>query len=84
MANLIKTQLDGDLLIEYSNECWNLGFDQTGYCTDQGLLESPAITRHEWYGLRSVECFALFEAEFGNRDRFKRIISHQHQAINDQ
>lgn len=79
-ARLVKSQLHPDLkvYIEYSNEVWNWGFEQTQWAKDQGTkqkLGDPPQAR--FYADRSVAVFKIWEEVFGGRDRLVRVLASQ-------
>lgn len=83
-ATFLRDNMDPDLkiYIEYSNECWNWMFDQCSYCHEQGQLLN--LDPDEWtawrdfYALRSVEMFHIFESVFsGQTDRLVRVLASQ-------
>ena len=92
-AELIADELDESLVahIEYSNEVWNAGFwghhyvQQMGYndseiseMEDYPFRDTNYSVRTRYYAKRSTEVFKLFEAEFGDTTRLKRILGGQH------
>lgn len=82
-AEAVKAQLDPSLkvYIEYSNEIWNSGFEQTRYAGDEGLKMGLAEKHWEagwrYSALRSVEIFNIWEKAWGGHDRFVRVIASQ-------
>ena len=88
-AILVKGRLNAGLkcYIEYSNEIWNYGFEQSTWCAQQGLLHElvPAAdgpgslwARVRWQARRSVEMFRIFHEVFGTqRDRVVRVLGAQ-------
>lgn len=80
LARLIRDRLDPALrvYVEYSNEVWNWGFEQTGYALEQGRkLQLGAPEHLRYYSRRSVEVFRIFEAEFGGKERLVRVLAGQ-------
>lgn len=67
--------------VEYSNEVWNTGFEQTRYANDQGLnrgfADKPWEAGWRFYAFRSVQVFRLWETAFGGRTRLVRVIASQ-------
>lgn len=84
-GTLVCEPLDSTLkvYIEYSNECWNSMFGQTGYCQQQGVIRYPQYTATPWeagplfYSERSVEIFQIFETLFGGVNRLQRVMAWQ-------
>jgi hypothetical protein len=82
-ARLAKAKLDPKrrAYVEYSNEVWNGLFKQSRYAGDLGV--QLGLADKTWEGAwrytaqRSVEIFALFEKEFGGRDRLVRVLPSQ-------
>ncbi|WP_417910752.1 fibronectin type III domain-containing protein [Candidatus Electronema sp. PJ] len=86
MATLLRDNLNPDLkiYIEYSNECWNYIFEQTWYCLENGKATYPELVgvdefraQLQWYSLRSVEIFNIFETVFGGTARLVRTLGAQ-------
>ena len=86
MATLIRDTLDPELkcYIEYSNECWNSGFDQFGYCWDGGADLYPSIAASAatkaasyYYSRQALRLFDAFETVFGGTDRIRRVMCNQ-------
>lgn len=88
MAILIKSRLNSNLkaYIEYSNEIWNYGFEQSTWCAQQGLLHELVLNegpnslnaRLRWQARRSVEGFKIFHEVFGTqKDRVVRVLAAQ-------
>jgi hypothetical protein len=64
--------------VEYSNEVWNGGFEQSRWAAEQGKalrLGEPEGAR--FYARRSVEIFAIFARVFGGTDRLRRVLASQ-------
>jgi len=82
-ARLVKKQLGVDrrIYIEYSNEVWNTMFQQSAYCRTKGIELKLSTDDYEatmrYYSRRAVEIFAIFEEEFGGRDRLVRVLGAQ-------
>ncbi len=83
LARLVRERLDSDrkIYIEYSNECWNGGFGQAGYCRDEGkrlgLSNNDYEAQLRYYSRRSTEIFGIWEKEFGGHDRLVRVLATQ-------
>ncbi len=83
MAELIKQRLLPGLrvIVEYSNECWNTGFEQARWCQSRGkelgLAPDDGKAGLRFYSRRSVEVFAIFEKVFGGASRLIRVLSAQ-------
>jgi len=83
-ATLVRDTLDPSLKIyvEYSNEIWNYGFEQTRYAEQQGKamgLSSDNFTAAlRFYSQRSVEVFKIWEEVFGaNSNRLEKVLASQ-------
>jgi hypothetical protein len=79
-ATLLRDSLDPTLkvYVEFSNECWNWMFVQTGWCRDLsvslGISQGPA----EGYAIRSAQMWAIFESVFaGQTSRLVKVLSAQ-------
>ena len=93
MATLIRDNLDAGLTarIEFSNEVWNSGFNQTQYAISQAPSigeTADGLGGLRWYSHRSVEIFDIFEDVFtdgganpAGMDRLLRVMATQ--AAND-
>lgn len=81
LANLIKDNLHPGLkaYIEYSNEVWNIMFNQTGWAEQQGrTLGWDDFAGGKYYARRSSEIFKLFETVFaGERNRIMLVSAWQ-------
>jgi hypothetical protein len=85
-ATMVKSQLNPDLkvYIEHSNETWNGGFQQAGYCQQQGLSNGlsgdPYLAQVRWHSKRSVEIFDIWKNAFGAQSdsRLVRVLAGQH------
>lgn len=55
--------------VEFSNEIWNFGFDQTHYAATQGAIMFPGLTglnaQSTWLAEKSIETKQAFQAAFG-------------------
>lgn len=84
-AELVREQLDPALkaYVEYSNEVWNGMFEQHRYAEQRarelklGPPERPWEGACLYYGIRSREIFAIWEAAFGGRERLVRVVAWQ-------
>lgn len=82
-AEQVKRDLRPDLkvYIEYSNELWNGGFEQTRWTGQKGI--ELGLASNEWEGClkysarRSVELFKIWEEVFGGADRLVRVMATQ-------
>ncbi len=90
LATLVKNKLNSSLkcYIEYSNETWNFGFGQAGYCKDQGValnLQPAGFDTLDQYGkgyayhvYAAVRHFKQFDTVFaGQSSRIVKVISGQ-------
>lgn len=62
VANTLRRDLKCRL--EYSNETWNLSFNQFVYCSAKGFYENPAITLNQYTVKRSGQIANLARAAF--------------------
>ena len=79
-AELVRERLDPErvVYIEYSNEVWNGGFEQSDWAEEQGRrLGLGAPEGHRFYAQRSVEIFRIWEEAFGGLDRLRRVLASQ-------
>ncbi len=76
-AELFKARLKPGLklMVEYSNEVWNTGFDQAHDV--RNWASADGMSWQKWYARRSVEIFKIFEDVFGGRDRLVRVVASQ-------
>ena len=79
-AELVKQRLAPErrVFVEYSNEVWNGGFEQSRYASERGRelgLGEPFGAR--FYARRSVEIFRIFEEVFGDTRRLGRVLATQ-------
>ena len=77
-ARLVHDRLDPALRphVEYSNEVWNGGFEQTRWALAQSEargLPRPAGLPSVFYARRAVEMFRIVQSVFG-RDDAKRVV----------
>lgn len=83
-ATRVRAKLDPTLkpYIEYSNEVWNLAFEQGKYAQNQGLALKLSADAYEagmrYYSQRSVEIFNIWKSIYGGTtDRFVRVLAGQ-------
>ncbi len=82
-AAMVHDQLDPDLkvYVEYSNEVWNSGFEQSGYAKTKGLelglAQNPFEAQLRFYARRATEVFAIWEGVFGGDERLVRVLGSQ-------
>jgi hypothetical protein len=82
-ARLLRDTVDPNLKIyvEYSNETWNGGFEQTNYVQDMG--QSLALDPDRWTAgqkycsLRSIQIWEIFKDEFGSNSRLIKVMATQ-------
>jgi PKD repeat protein len=86
MATLIRDTLDPGLTcyIEYSNECWNYGFSQAGYCNTQGAAiysgsypTQAARRASMYYSDQCALMWSTFTNVFGDTSRLNRVMAGQ-------
>jgi len=79
-ARYVKNNLQPGLkaYVEYTNEAWNSIFTQAHYVKDMGERMQLDIDRdkggYKYFSMRSVQIFDMWEKEFGNTDRFVRVM----------
>ncbi|NJO71740.1 MAG: hypothetical protein HC825_08805 [Oscillatoriales cyanobacterium RM1_1_9] len=72
-----------DIYIEYSNEVWNSGLNQTRYAQAQGSQQFPdaenlAEATRYWYTQRTIEMAQIWDEVFGqNKDRVTGVVGTQ-------
>ena len=83
-ALLVRDELDPSLrpYVEYSNEVWNSGFEQSAYATSMGEAAGLGEGRDaadRYYARRSVEIFEIFERVFAQTSRtgLVRVLASQ-------
>jgi uncharacterized repeat protein (TIGR02543 family) len=82
-ARLLRDNVDQNLKIyvEYSNETWNGGFEQTTYVQDMGQalgLDPDRWTAGQKYcSLRSIQTWEIFIDEFGGNSRLIKVMATQ-------
>jgi hypothetical protein len=92
LARLIRDNLNSSrkVYVEYSNEVWNWGFDQTNYADAQGTslglvgeypFKGNTIYINAWWGFyvyRSCQVARIFEQEFaGQTNRLVKVLAGQ-------
>jgi len=78
-ATYIKANTKVEVTYEYSNECWNFGFQQTSYCLDQGSAIWPgnAARYNMWYGYRAAQIMKIIRGIYNDGSRWQGCISTQ-------
>jgi hypothetical protein len=83
-AELVRDNLspDLDVIVEYSNECWNWAFPfsiQAGYCKVKGGETGlPGNGPAEYYTYRSLQVWQIFDEVFGEqKGRVKKVLAWQ-------
>ncbi len=82
-ARLLRDTADPNLkiYIEYSNETWNGGFQQTTYVQDMGqslgLDPDRWIAGQKYCSLRSIQIWEIFKDEFTNDSRLIKVMATQ-------
>ena len=82
-ATMVRERLDPSLraYVEYSNEVWNFGFNQTHWAMGQGraagLSNNDVEALMYFYSRRSVQMFDLWTAVYGGNGRFVRVMGSQ-------
>jgi hypothetical protein len=80
LGNLLRGRAT-PVYVEYSNECWNMMFDEAKYCRDQGIknltMSDPYEAQIRWYGKRSSEIFKILKNALG-RENVIGVLSTHH------
>ena len=82
-AKLVKVRLDPGrkVYVEYSNEVWNRGFEQSAHSVSKGkelkLSDNDRQAGFRYQAQRSLEVFVIFEEVFGGKDRLVRVLGVQ-------
>lgn len=82
-ARIVKEQLDPSLnvYVEFSNEVWNWGFEQSHYALQQGQArwgEDKGDAFMQWYGMRAAQMSDIWNQVFANqRDRVISVMATQ-------
>ncbi len=79
-AQLVKENLDNDrqIYIEFSNEVWNFGFQQSKYAAAQGKARwnKEENSYLQWYGMKTAQMCDIWKTVFAEeKDRVKCVIS---------
>jgi hypothetical protein len=79
LAQLVKQTLAPGLRVwvEYSNEVWNTGFQQTQYAENVLKPQYGVANAAQAYGRRSAEVFDAFTSQFTDQNRVVRVIAGQ-------
>ncbi|MEZ5965945.1 MAG: hypothetical protein R3F56_19070 [Planctomycetota bacterium] len=69
------------VILEYSNECWNGGFEQARYCQREGvrlqLSNDPFEAQLRFYSQHAVELFRIARQELAGTHEVVRVLSAQ-------
>jgi hypothetical protein len=82
-AALVKQKLDPAhaVYVEYSNEVWNSGFEQSRWAGEEGkrlgLADKPWEAAWRYTARRSVAIFRIWEEAFGRGSRLVRVVASQ-------
>ena len=78
-ANYMKANTKSEVTYEFSNECWNFGFQQATYCQDQGNSMWPgnAARYNMWYGYRSAQVMKIIRGVYNDASRWQGCINTQ-------
>lgn len=82
-ATYVRDELRNELpvYLEYSNELWNYGFEQTRWAAEQGRRLALSDNDHQamlfYASRRSVEIFRLWSDVFGGSERLVRVMASQ-------
>ncbi len=82
-AQTVRERLRPELkvYVEYSNEVWNLAFQQAKNAQREGQRRGLGdLAGARFYAQRSVEVFRIWEEVFGGRERLVRVLASQ--AVN--
>ena len=87
-AQLVKAQLKPNLkaYVEYSNEVWNGGFEQSKYAQQRGqqlgLANNPQEAGRYFYAQRTTEMGRIWREVFGEQAKDRLVIVAASQAAN--
>lgn len=78
-ATYMKANTKVEVTYEYSNECWNFGFQQASYCLDQGSAIWPnnGARYNMWYGYRAAEIMKIIRGIYNDASRWQGCINTQ-------
>ena len=78
-ASYLKANTKIEVTYEYSNECWNFGFQQASYCLDQGntIWPSNAARYNMWYGYRASQIMSIIRGIYNDASRWQGCIGTQ-------
>ncbi len=80
IASFFRDHTDVELTYEYSNECWNFQFPQTGYCLQQGEKlwgDRDGARFAKWYGYRAAQCMAIIREVYRDPTRWRGALATQ-------
>jgi len=83
LARLVASRLERGrrVYLEYSNECWNLSFEQARHCQREGLrlrLSNDAFEAQlRYYSQRACELFRVAHAELAPTHEVVRVLAGQ-------
>jgi hypothetical protein len=78
-AAYFKENTDVEVTYEFSNECWNSGFEQFHYCRSQGSKIWPGDFWGfaKWYGYRAAECMRIIRDVYSDASRWRGALATQ-------
>lgn len=80
MAEFFRDNTTRVVTFEYSNECWNFQFQQTIYCSAQGVAiwgAGDGGRYSKFYGYRSAQCMKIIRDVYANRARWRGCLATQ-------
>jgi hypothetical protein len=80
IATFFRDNTNVEVTYEYSNECWNGMFAQTGYCGQRGAEiwgASDGAAALKWYGYRAAQCMAIIRGVYGDAARWRGVLATQ-------
>lgn len=78
-ATYMKANTKMEVIYEYSNECWNFGFQQTNYCLEQGnsIWPGNGARYNMWYGYRAAQIMRIIRGIYNDASRWQGCLSTQ-------
>lgn len=78
-ATFMQANTSVEVTYELSNECWNSGFNQFGYCQTQGSTNWPGDTARafKWYGYQSARFMKIIRDVYNDRTRWRGALATQ-------
>jgi hypothetical protein len=75
----MKDNTKVEVTYEFSNECWNFGFQQASYCLDQGsaIWPNDGARFNKWYGYRAAQVMQIVRTIYNDPSRWRGSINTQ-------